>query len=118
MQGNALLPVKRTEPELVRGTGPDLRDKQQWRELVRESADCLNGGRGMLQRKDELALQLLTVARRELVAEVGKTVQPLAGFVQLHGAIFRGHVRQRVPRAHGRSGTEQPVQGGAPSPAP
>lgn len=107
MQGHALLPVERAEPELVRGPGADFGNEQQRRQLGREAADGLDGGRSVLQGQDVFALEFLAVAGREFVAEMRQPVQPRAGFVQLHRAVFAGHSGQGVPGFHGRGGAEE-----------
>src|SRR6476661_5466036 len=93
MERDALLAVERAEPELVRGAGADLRDEQQGHEAFCQRADGLEGGWGVFDGKDELPLEFVSVARRELVPEVRQPVQPQAGFVQLRRAVFRRHFR-------------------------
>ena len=46
---------------------------------------------------ERLDLKLLARAGHEVHAEVRQPVQPGAGLIHLRRAVFRGHVRQRVP---------------------
>ena len=111
VQGNALLPVEGAEPEFVRGAGPDFGNEQQGCKFVRQAPHCLECSRCLLQRQNEFALQFLTLAGRELMAEVRQPVQPLPGLIQLDCAVLGRHPRQRVPRAGGCRGAEQFTEG-------
>jgi hypothetical protein len=67
-----------------------LADEHQRREAIPEGVERLERRDGVLAADEELALELVPVARRVVEAEMGEAVQPGSGDAQLLGARVRG----------------------------
>src|SRR6185312_4870194 len=84
----------------------DLRDLQHPRDVRAEFAYGVERLRGALARDEELGLQLLAAARRELGTEVRQTLVPGARHGQLRRAVLRRHARHRVRGLGGERAAE------------
>ena len=107
MQGDAGAALRAGQPQVVAGHRADLGDLQQRGDEVAQRPDGLQRGDRVGARDQELRLQLVAVARREVHPEVRQAVVPRAGLAQLRGAVHGVDAGQRVAGAVGGGRAEQ-----------
>jgi predicted MFS family arabinose efflux permease len=98
VEGHAVLPVTRAEPEPVGGDHADLADEQDRGETGPDLVQGVQGGDRVLGGKQVFRLQFVAGARPELGPEVRQPVVPPAGHAELLSTRVGGQAGHRVPR--------------------
>jgi len=106
VEGHAVLPVTRAEPELIGGDDADLADEQDRGQAGPDLVQGVQGGYRVLDGKQVFRLQFVAGARPEPGPEVREPVVPPAGHAELLGARVRGQAGHRVPCGRRGCGSE------------
>ena len=88
MDGDAILLVCRTHPEIIGGNGPDLRNEQVWANHVAQSFYRENGLDCVTARNEVFRLQFLAGTGHESHSEVWQTRIPGTGHTHLFRAVL------------------------------